>query len=84
MLYMFDLMQMAIKPLVESTVKPLTLNWTILEVAYELYLKAPQDSHPLINLREVSRRTGASMLECRNTIVEANKLGKFPNCMLES
>ncbi|WP_226579358.1 hypothetical protein [Microseira wollei] len=39
---------------------------------------------PLINLREISQRNGSSMLECRNTIVEANKLGKFPNCMLES
>lgn len=84
MLYMFDLMQMAVKPLIETTVKPLTLNWTILEVAYELYLKAPQDDRPLINLRELSKRTGSSMLECRNTIVEANQLGKFPNCMLES
>ena len=81
---MFDLMQMAVKPLVESTVKPLTLNWTILETAYELYLKAPQNDYPLINLKELSKRTGASMLECRHTIVEANQLGKFPNCMLES
>jgi len=81
---MLDLMQMVVKPLVVSTVKPLTLNWTILETAYELYLKAPQNDYPLINLRELSQRSGSSMLECHNTIVEANKLGKFPNYLLES
>lgn len=80
---MLDLMQM-VKPLVESTVKPLTFNWRILEAGYDLYLEAPQNDYPLINLRELSRRSGSSMLECRNTIVEANKLGKFPNCLLES
>jgi hypothetical protein len=81
---MFDLMQTAVKPLIDNTVTPLTLNWKLLDVAYELYLEAPQDSYPLISLKELSRKTGASMLECRNAIVEANRLGKFPNCSLES
>ncbi len=70
--------------LVEATVKPLMLNYKVLEVAYELYLQAPQSSSPVISLQEVSRRTGKSLLECRNAIVEANQLGRFPNCSLES
>lgn len=81
---MFDLMQAAVKPLIDSTVTPLTINWKVLDVAYQLYLEAPQDYSPLINLKELSRKTGASMIECRNAIVEANRLGKFPNCSLES
>jgi len=68
----------------EATIKPLMLNHKVLEVAYELYLQAPQSSHPLINLRELSRRTGESLLECRNAIVEAHQLGRFPQCALES
>jgi hypothetical protein len=60
------------------------LNSKVLEVAYELYLQAPQSSNPIINLKELSRRTGAGLLECRNAIVEANQLGRFPNCLLES
>lgn len=68
----------------EATVKPLMLNRKVLDAAYELYLQAPQDSYPLINLRELSRRTGASLLECRNVIVEANSLGRFPKCALET
>ena len=59
------------------------LNSQVLEVAYELYLKAPQESYPVIDLRELSQRTGASLLECRNAIVEANRLGQFPKCALE-
>lgn len=70
--------------LLESTVKPLMLNSKVLDVAYELYLQAPQGSNPMIDLRELSRRTGASLLECRNAIVDANRLGRFPNCALES
>ncbi|GAB4132477.1 MAG: hypothetical protein Fur0046_02310 [Cyanobacteria bacterium J069] len=70
--------------LVEATVKPLTLNYKILEAAYELYLQAAEGSHPVINLSELSRKTGKSALACRNTIVEANQLGRFPNCALES
>jgi hypothetical protein len=70
--------------LLQATVKPLMLDSKILEVAYELYLKAPQESHPLINLKELSYKTGTGLLECRNTIVEANKLGKFPDCRLQS
>lgn len=60
------------------------LNHRVLETAFELYLQAPPDSHPLINLRDVSKRTGVGLLECRNTIVTANKLGRFPNCSLAS
>jgi hypothetical protein len=73
---MFDLM--------EATVKPLMLNHKVLEVAYELYLEASQSSHPVINLKALSRKTGKSLLECRNAIVEANQLGRFPNCALET
>lgn len=69
---------------IDSMVRPLTLNSKVLEVAYELYLKAAQDYYPSICLRELSQRTGASLLECRNAIVEANKLGRFPNCSLQS
>lgn len=68
----------------EATVKPLMLNHRVLEVAYELYLQAPDATYPLINLKELSRRTGASLLECRNAIVEAYNLGRFPQCALES
>ncbi|MBF2029298.1 MAG: hypothetical protein IGS48_21480 [Oscillatoriales cyanobacterium C42_A2020_001] len=68
----------------EATVKPLMLNYRVLEVAYELYLQAPEATHPLINLKELSRRTGASLLECRNAIVEAHNLGRFPQCALET
>lgn len=70
--------------LLEATVKPLTLDYKVLEVAYEMYLQAPQSSHPLINLRELSRKSGKSLLECRNAIVEAHRLGRFPTCALES
>lgn len=70
--------------LVEATVKPLMLDTRVLEAAYELYLQAPQTSHPVINLRELSRQTGRSLLECRNAIVEANQLRRFPDCALES
>jgi hypothetical protein len=68
----------------QATIKPLMLNDKVLEVAYELYLQAPPSSHPLINLRELSRRTGTSLLECRNAIVEAHQLGRFPQCALEA
>ncbi|GAB4382826.1 MAG: hypothetical protein Kow00121_43660 [Elainellaceae cyanobacterium] len=70
--------------LLEATVQPLMLNSKVLDVAYDLYLQAPQDSYPLINLKELSQKTGASLLECRNAIVEANRLGRFPNCTLQS
>lgn len=68
--------------LIESTVKPLMLNTSVLDIAYALYLQAPQTSSPTIDLKELSRKTGSSLLECRNVIVEANKLGRFPNCTL--
>lgn len=69
---------------VEATVRPLMLNTKVLDVAYELYLQASHSSHPVINLRTLSLKTGKSLLECRNAIVEANRLGRFPNCALES
>lgn len=68
----------------EASIKPLALNAKLLEIAYELYLAAPQDSHPTIDLRVLAHRTGKSLLYCRNEIVEANKLGRFPNCTLQS
>jgi hypothetical protein len=70
--------------LVSATVKPLMLDSKVLDAAYELYAASPQDSHPVIHLRELSRQTGKSLLECRNAIVEANRLGRFPNCTLQS
>jgi hypothetical protein len=70
--------------LLEATVRPLRLNAKVLEVAYELYLAAPQAANPVIDLRELSRRTGANLLECRNAIVDANKVGRFPDCSLQT
>ncbi|XHX76083.1 MAG: hypothetical protein RBJ76_16720 [Stenomitos frigidus ULC029] len=68
----------------EATVRPLMLNGKVLDVAYELYLTAPPSSHPVISLQELSRKTGASLLECRNAVVEANRHGRFPQCALET
>lgn len=68
---------------IEATVKPLMLNTKILEVAYELYLEAPETYNPTIDLRTLSRKTNAGLLECRNAIVEANRCGRFPDCSLE-
>ncbi|HEY9661223.1 MAG TPA: hypothetical protein V6C65_22445 [Allocoleopsis sp.] len=70
--------------LLQTAISPLTLNTKVLSVAYELYAVAPQDSHPVIDLKVVSQRTGVSLLDCRNAIVEANRLGRFPNCSLKS
>ncbi|MBD1912824.1 MULTISPECIES: hypothetical protein [unclassified Leptolyngbya] len=68
----------------EAAVRPLMLNSRVLDVAYEHYLKASQSSSPTINLRAIAKETGESLLTCRNAIVEANSLGRFPNCTLES
>lgn len=68
----------------ESTIKPLTLNTQVLETAYELYLSAPDDTHPTIDLRVLAHKTGKPLLYCRNEIVSANSLGRFPDCQLES
>lgn len=68
----------------EASIKPLMLDMRVLEVAYELYLTAPQSHSPVIDLRVLSRRTGKGLLECRNAIVEANQLGRFPNCSLRT
>jgi hypothetical protein len=70
--------------LLKSTVRPLSLNTSILDVAYELYLQAPQEAYPTIDLRSLAQKTGKSLLECRNAIVEANRLGRFPDCKLRS
>ncbi len=83
----YPLADQAINPMfevLERSIRPLTLNLKVLEVAYELYLQAPQSYCPTISLKEVSIRTGLGMLECRNAIVEANRLGRFPDCALES
>jgi hypothetical protein len=68
----------------ESSIKPLTLDLKVLETAYELYLAAPQGTYPTINLRLLAQRTGKTLLHCRNEIVEANRLGRFPDCQLQS
>lgn len=65
-----------------ATFQPGQKQTQVLEVAYELYLEAPDSSYPEINLREVARKTGMSVFECRNTIVNANRAGRFPNCSL--
>jgi hypothetical protein len=69
---------------IAQSIKPLMLNQQILNAAYDLYLQAPSAPDPVINLRELSHRTGASLLECRNTIVEAYHCGRFPRCALEA
>ena len=68
----------------ESSIKPLTLNTRVLEMAYELYLSAPEDTCPTIDLRVLAHKTGKTLLYCRNEIVSANSLGRFPDCQLAS
>lgn len=68
--------------LLETAIQSATLNPSVLEVAYQLYLQAPPEDSPVINLQELSQKTKTSMLECRNLIVTANKMGRFPNCSL--
>lgn len=68
----------------ETVVQPLNLNQKILEIAYEMFLQAPQSDYPVINLNRLSQQTGASVWDCRNAIVFANKVGKFPRCALSS
>jgi hypothetical protein len=68
--------------LVKATVRPLMLDERVLEVAYDLYLHAPKTGLPAISLQSLARRTGKSPLQCRNAIVEANGLGRFPDCEL--
>lgn len=63
-------------------VESLDLDLNILEAAYDLYLEAPQSSHPLISLKALSERTGTTPLKCRNAIIKACKTGRFPNCSL--
>lgn len=59
------------------------LDERVLETAYALYLSAPQASLPTISLKSLSEKTGKSPLQCRNVIVEANDLGRFPDCALD-
>lgn len=68
--------------LLAKQIQPLELNSKVLEVAYELYLEAPQADYPLINLKELAQKSRTSIWQCRNIIVSANKVGKFPNCSL--
>ncbi|MBE9138778.1 hypothetical protein IQ254_16520 [Nodosilinea sp. LEGE 07088] len=65
-----------------STVRPLLLDDQVLEAAYKLYMTAPHASSPAISLRRLSDMTGKTPLRCRNAIVEANGLGRFPDCEL--
>lgn len=69
---------------IAKTLNVRPLDQDILEVAYDLYLQAPESSHPLINLKEVAQQTGESPLHCRNAIVSACQAGRFPNCSLAS
>lgn len=66
----------------KSTVRPLLLDEQVLEAAYNLYIKAPGTRSPAISLRRLSEITGKTPLKCRNAIVEANGLGRFPDCEL--
>ncbi|NJM84746.1 MAG: hypothetical protein HC839_00025 [Leptolyngbyaceae cyanobacterium RM2_2_21] len=59
-----------------------SLSFEILEAAFDLYLQAPESQNPTISLQTVAEQTGASLLECRNTIVAACKQGHFPECAL--
>ena len=67
---------------ISSTVRPLLLDDQVLEVAYRLYMKAPRGGSPAISLERLAEMTGKTPLKCRNAIVEANGLGRFPDCEL--
>lgn len=69
---------------IKSKIRPLSLDVGLLEKAYQMYLEAPQASHPEIDLVALARQTGRSPLDCRNAIVDANRLGRFPDCALRS
>ncbi|MGF1459774.1 MAG: hypothetical protein ACFBSG_12195 [Leptolyngbyaceae cyanobacterium] len=64
----------------KSSVAPLLLDEKVLEAAYGLYMAAPPNSCPAISLMQLSKATGKSPLRCRNAIVEANSVGRFPDC----
>lgn len=66
----------------KSSVKPLLLDESVLEAAYSLYLSASGNQLPSISLQQLAKATGKSPLKCRNAIVEANSLGRFPDCEL--
>jgi len=67
---------------VKSTVKTLMLDEQILEPAYQLYLQARSPGIPAISLQKLANLTGESCLSCRNAIVAANRVGRFPDCEL--
>jgi hypothetical protein len=67
---------------VKSTVKSLMLEDKILERAYQLYLTSQSTELPSISLKVLANQTGESCLKCRNAIVEANRVGHFPDCEL--
>jgi len=70
--------------LLNSMVRPLSLNTSILGVTYKLDLQAPQEASPTIDLRSLPQKTAKNLLDCRNAIVAANRLGRFPDCKLRS
>jgi hypothetical protein len=72
----------AMLDMISSTVRPLLLDDQVLEVAYGLYMEAASGGPPAISLKQLSNITGKTPLRCRNAIVEANELGRFPNCEL--
>jgi hypothetical protein len=43
-------------------------------------MQAPPTYLPAISLKRLSAITGKTPLNCRNAIVEANGLGRFPDC----
>jgi hypothetical protein len=67
---------------VKSTVRPLMFDEAVLEAAYSLYMSASESNLPAISLRVLSQKTGKSPLKCRNAIIEANSVGRFPDCEL--
>jgi hypothetical protein len=67
---------------IKSSVKPLFLDEQVLEAAYGLYMTAPPARTPAISLQRLAKLTGKTPLRCRNAIVEANRLGRFPDCEL--
>lgn len=69
---------------IAQNIKPLLLKPHVLDVAYELYLEAPPASCSVLDLRILSKRTGASLLECRNAIVKVYRCGRFLQCAVET
>jgi hypothetical protein len=72
----------AMLEVLKSTVRPLWLDEQVLEAAYTLYMMAASTRSPAISLQRLAEITGKTPLKCRNAIVEANGLGRFPDCEL--